>query len=79
MSAHRVLVVDDDEDIRESLMEFLEDHGYESVGASHGREALAKIQSGDHTWEAMVPTEVGEMIKRRRFLGYRPEDHHERI
>jgi hypothetical protein len=38
------------------------------------RDALAKIQSGDHTWEAMVPSEVGEVIKRRRFLGYRPDE-----
>jgi hypothetical protein len=42
------------------------------------RDALAKIQSGDHTWEAMVPTEVGDLIKRRRFLGYRPEEFHAR-
>jgi hypothetical protein len=42
------------------------------------RDALAKIQSGDHTWEAMVPAEVGEMIKKRRFLGYRPSENHAR-
>ena len=38
------------------------------------RDALHKIESGDPTWESMVPSEVGEVIKRRRFLGYRPED-----
>jgi hypothetical protein len=38
------------------------------------RDALLKIESGDPTWESMVPAEVGEVIKRRRFLGYRPED-----
>lgn len=37
------------------------------------RDALAKIQSGDAGWEAMVPAEVAELIKRRRLLGYRPE------
>ena len=36
------------------------------------REVLAKIRAGDRTWETMVPEEVGQMIKARRFLGYRP-------
>jgi CheY-like chemotaxis protein len=35
-----VLVVDDDHDLRESVMELLEDHGYRAVGAVDGREAL---------------------------------------
>ena len=43
MAKHRVLVVDDDEDIRESLRDFLEDHGYETSGAGHGREALEQL------------------------------------
>ena len=37
---HQIFVVDDDEDIREGLMDFLEDHGYAPVGAADGREAL---------------------------------------
>ena len=41
--AHQVLVIEDDFDIRESLMDFLEDHGYRPVGAAHGREALKKL------------------------------------
>lgn len=43
MPGHRVLVVDDDEDIRESLIDFLGDHGYEAVGAVDGRDALTKL------------------------------------
>lgn len=39
----RVLVIEDDEMIRESLMELLEDHGYQTDGAGHGREALDKL------------------------------------
>jgi CheY-like chemotaxis protein len=35
-----VLVIDDDEDIRESLMGYLEDHGYRSLGAANGKSAL---------------------------------------
>ena len=37
---HQIFVVDDDEDIREGLMDFLEDHGYEPIGAADGKEAL---------------------------------------
>jgi CheY-like chemotaxis protein len=35
-----VLIVEDDPDIRESLQNFLESHGYPVRSASHGREAL---------------------------------------
>jgi hypothetical protein len=37
------------------------------------RDALRKIRAGDASWEEMVPLEVAEVIKRRRFLGYRPK------
>jgi len=40
----RVMVVEDDEDIRESLIAVLEDYGYESTGAVHGRDALDKLR-----------------------------------
>jgi CheY-like chemotaxis protein len=40
IAPHQIFVVDDDEDIREGLMDFLEDHGYDPVGAADGREAL---------------------------------------
>jgi DNA-binding response OmpR family regulator len=43
MANHEVLIVEDDQDIRESLMDFLEDHGYTPVGATHGRDALDKL------------------------------------
>jgi hypothetical protein len=33
--------------------------------------ALAKLQSGDRSWEEMVPPEVVEIIKQREFFGYR--------
>jgi hypothetical protein len=32
---------------------------------------LAKLQSGDRSWEEMVPPEVVEIIKKREFFGYR--------
>jgi CheY-like chemotaxis protein len=40
-----ILVVDDDQDIRDTLTELLEDEGYTIVRASHGREALAALQA----------------------------------
>ena len=40
-----ILVVDDDADVRESLSEFLELHGYEVVAAADGMEALDRLQT----------------------------------
>ena len=36
------------------------------------RDALRKIRAGDASWESMVPPQVAEVIKSRRFLGYLP-------
>lgn len=36
----------------------------------HPPEALARLQSGDAAWEAMVPPEVSQMIKQRHFFGH---------
>ena len=43
MESHRILVIDDEEMIRESLVEFLDEHGYEAVPAVDGRDALRKL------------------------------------
>ena len=37
----------------------------------HPPDVLAKLQSGDSTWEQMVPPEVVHIIKQRQFFGYR--------
>lgn len=37
----------------------------------HPPEVLAKMQSGDSSWERMVPPEVVHIIKKREFFGYR--------
>ena len=47
MSRDKVLVVDDDKEIRESLVELLEDHGCRVVGASNGFEALAALMRSE--------------------------------
>jgi CheY-like chemotaxis protein len=41
----QVLVIDDEEMIRDSLIELLEDNGYRAVGAVDGRDALAKLRT----------------------------------
>ena len=64
------------------LYGYLVDNGYirqlENVNRDYlpifSRDALRKIKMGDSTWEAMVPPEVAEVIKRRRFFGYRPTE-----
>ena len=64
------------------LYGYLVDSGYikqlENVNPAYlkifSRDALRKIREGDQSWEAMVPPEVAEVIKRRRFLGYRPAE-----
>ncbi|MDQ6656446.1 MAG: TonB-dependent receptor [Verrucomicrobiota bacterium] len=36
----------------------------------HPPEVLQKLQTGDQSWETMVPPEVAQMIKEREFFGY---------
>jgi CheY-like chemotaxis protein len=46
-SPHRIFVVEDEEMIRESIVEFLDENGYQGVGASDGRDALDKLARAD--------------------------------
>ena len=41
-----VLVVEDDQDIRESLCEFLDDQGFSALAARNGQEALDILRDG---------------------------------
>jgi CheY-like chemotaxis protein len=43
MATHRIFIVEDEDMIRDSLVEFLDEQGYEAVGAAHGRDALDKL------------------------------------
>ncbi|HTJ42474.1 MAG TPA: CBS domain-containing protein [Kofleriaceae bacterium] len=45
-AANRVLVVDDDPDIRDQLAEILAEEGYEVITAANGREALERLRDG---------------------------------
>ena len=37
------------------------------------RDVLRRIPTDDESWEAMVPAEVAEVIRKRRFFGYQRE------
>ena len=37
----------------------------------YSRDVLAKIQSGEPSWESMVPPPVAELVKTRELFGYR--------
>ena len=40
----RVMVIEDDRDVRDSIFEVLEDHEYEPLTASNGQEALERLR-----------------------------------
>ena len=52
--SRRLMVVDDDESIRQSLKEAFEDAGYEIVTASNGQEALDTLTDGSPRPDAVV-------------------------
>ena len=68
-----VLVVEDDDDVREALLLLLGDDGVHAVGATDGRDALEKIRGGLHPslilLDLMMPVMDGE-----RFLHARKAD-----
>jgi CheY-like chemotaxis protein len=45
-SSQTVLVVEDDNDVREAMIHVLETEGYVAVGAGDGEEALTQLQGG---------------------------------
>ena len=46
-NTHRILVVDDDPDMRNLLRDILEDQQYSVALAQNGQEALNKLDSGE--------------------------------
>ena len=66
--AERVLVVDDDEGIREALTEYLETLEYSVVNAADGEDALNKYAKGDYEIilaDLMMPNIDGMDLLRR--------------
>ena len=62
-----------------SLFQYLIDNRYIEEIADYQKDflriypaaVLAKLKSGDKSWEEMVPPEVAQIIKEREFFGYR--------
>jgi CheY-like chemotaxis protein len=48
MKRHTVLVVEDEEDLRETMREALESNGYAVVAAREGQEALDQLERIEH-------------------------------
>jgi CheY-like chemotaxis protein len=69
-SSQGVLVVDDDQDIREALCELLRDEGYEAVAVANGQEALTYLRSGKAPCvillDLMMPVMDGWEFRRRQ-------------
>ena len=68
MQQHRVLVVDDDDEIRETMVEVLGDKGFEAVGAVDGAEALSLLRDGSEEWcvvllDLMMPVMDGRTFR----------------
>lgn len=65
----RVLLVDDDDDIRESFSILLEEAGYEVVPAQHGRVAMTALEGGLRPdvilLDLMMPVMNGHEVLRR--------------
>lgn len=51
----------------------------ESLLHIFSRDVLQRIAQGDETWEEMVPPEIADVIKRRRFFGYSDSEQLERV
>jgi len=74
---HRILIVEDDDDIRETLREVLTAEGYEVDVAKDGLDAYSKLQAGQHAWlvllDMMMPrmdgVELAVEIRQRRSRG----------
>ena len=65
-----VLVVEDDDDVREALLLLLENEGVHAVGATDGRDALERLEAGFRPslilLDLMMPVMDGERFLRAR-------------
>jgi CheY-like chemotaxis protein len=67
MGRDKILVVDDDKLIRDSLVELLEDNGCSAVGASNGQQAMDVLLTGNGTClillDLMMPVMDGRAFR----------------
>ncbi|MGE0159515.1 MAG: PAS domain S-box protein [Gemmatimonadales bacterium] len=66
-----IMVVDDDDDLRESICEVLEDEGFRTVGVAHGAAALEDLRSDRRKpdlilLDLMMPTMNGWQFRREQ-------------
>ena len=66
----RLLVVDEDKDLRESLCEFLEEKGYHAVGARNSKEAMERIEGDENPdlvlIDSLFPSVHGPELRKSR-------------
>jgi CheY-like chemotaxis protein len=70
---HKILVIDDDEDLRESLIAYLEDHGYATAGAVNGKDALDMLSDLSErpsviVLDLMMPIMDGRMFREAQLM-----------
>lgn len=61
MEQCKILVVEDDDDIRDSLKELLEEEGYRIDTATNGRQALTQLQGPDRPHVILLDLMMPEM------------------
>jgi CheY-like chemotaxis protein len=63
----RILVVEDDPDVRETLVELLQDHGFRPTTAKNGKEALERLRDGERPdvilFDLMMPIMDGFQLR----------------
>jgi CheY-like chemotaxis protein len=69
--ANRVLVVDDDAEIRETFVDVLLENGFEAVGATDGCEALTHLRDPADRWalvllDLMMPNMDGRTFRQEQ-------------
>jgi CheY-like chemotaxis protein len=76
MSAHRVLVVEDDHEIRDAMIGLLEDHGLDVRGVANGEQALQHLATADRLpclilLDLMMPVMDGHAFREAQLQDHR--------
>lgn len=68
---NRILVVDDDAEIRETIVDVLTENGFEAIGATDGIEALTQLRDPEDRWavvllDLMMPNMDGRAFREQQ-------------